>query len=301
MSASLEITMTDWIQLWNDLARGNARRDLPAKTSDDDDRWQKRAHHFDTNVRRRLAKPDSTRAFLISLLQAMPDSTLLDIGAGTGKWAVVLAPYAKRVTAVEPSPAMLEKMQRNLAEAQIGNVEIVPAAWPDVAVEQHDVTLCSHAMYAMPDFVQFIHSLEAVTRHTCALLMRAPMMDGVMAEAARHIWGHPYDSPNYQIALNALLQMGLFPNVLMEEPGTWEPWSHNSLADALAEIKRRFGLSDNTEHDEFLQDLLRRRLTLQDGVYVWPRAMQTALVFWRVQADAPPHLDYRAAVREDAP
>lgn len=292
--------MTDWIQLWSELVRAHERRDAPTGTSEQGDRWRTRVHEFDSNMRRRWAKPDSTRTFLISLLQAMPQSTLLDIGAGTGKWAALLAPYVQRVTAVEPSPTMIEKMKRNLAESQIGNVEIVPAAWPQASVAKHDVTLCSHAMYAMPDIIQFVHSLNTVTRHTCALILRAPTIDGVMAEAARHIWGHPYDSPNYQIAFNALLQMGIFPNVLMEEPASWQPWMHDSLDEALAEIKRRLVLGDNTEHDEFLQDLLRRRLTLQEGKYVWPSAMRTALVFWRVQQDAPPLLDYRASVREQS-
>jgi SAM-dependent methyltransferase len=290
--------MMDWIQLWNDLAGLREWRYQSTETSENHDRWHKRAHDFDSHVRRRWARRDSTRPVLISLLKAMPESTVLDIGAGTGKWAVLLAPYAKYVTAIEPSPAMIEKMRSNLASEQIGNVEIVQTLWQNASVAMHDISLCSHAMYGIADFAQFIQSMQSVTRHTCALLLRAPMMDGVMAEAALKIWGHPYDSPNYHVALNALLQMGIFPNVLMEEPASWEPWAHASLEEAFLEIKQRFRLGENTEHDEFLHDLLVRRLTLQDGQYVWPQGMRTALIFWRVNQSALPELDYLVSTRQ---
>jgi hypothetical protein len=95
-----------------------------------------------------------------------------------------------------------------------------------------------------------------------------------------------------------LLQMGIFPNVLMEEPASWEPWMHNSLDEAFVEIKQRFRLGDKTEHDEFLLDLLKRRLTLQEGKYVWPQGMRTALIFWRVSDGVSPQLDYLASIRD---
>jgi 2-polyprenyl-3-methyl-5-hydroxy-6-metoxy-1,4-benzoquinol methylase len=289
--------MTNWIQLWNDLVDMREWRYQQTETPENHDRWKTRARDFDSHVRRRWAKPDSTRTFLVALLKAMPDSTVLDIGAGTGKWIVWLAPHAKRVTAIEPSSAMIEKMQANLASEQIRNVEIVQARWQETSVAQHDIALCSHAMYGIADFAEFINKMQAATRHTCALLLRAPTMDGVMAEAAMKIWGHPYDSPNYHIALNALFQMGIFPNVLMEEPASWTPWAHASLDEAFVEIKQRFRLGEQTEHDEFLRDLLRRRLTWQDGKFVWPSGMRTALIFWRVSGESSPQLDYLASIR----
>ena len=291
--------MTDWIQLWNDLASLREWRYQQTDPPEKRDRWKTRVDDFDSHVRRRWAKRDSTRVFLISLLKTMPGSTVLDIGAGTGKWAILLAPYAKHVTAIEPSSAMIEKMQGNLANEQIKNVEIVQTRWEDATVDKHDLTLCSHAMYGITDFVQFVNRIQAATRHTCALLVRAPTIDGVMAEAALKIWGHPYDSPNYQIAFNALLQMGIFPNVLMEEPASWEPWSHASLEEAFIEIKQRFRLGERTEYDQFLRDLLQRRLVLQDGRYVWSPGMRTALIFWRVDSNAAPPIDYVASVRSD--
>ena len=183
---------------------------------------------------------------------------------------------------------MRARLEEHLSKKGITNVTIVPEAWPCAAAE-HDVTLCSHSMYGFDDFERFVRGVEAVTRHTCVWLMRAPPLNGIMADAARHILGHPYDSVNFQIAFNALLQMGIFPNVLMEDPRTWDPWIHDSVADALAEVKRKMRLYDDTTHDEFLKDLLERRLIRKDGRYVWPCGTHAALMYWQVASKEKAH------------
>jgi len=273
--------MTDWIALWRELVEVKSRgRKEAAGAESQADLWYARAREFDEGVKRRWTRPDSSRDFVMSQLDV--NATLLDIGAGTGAWAALLASRARRVTAVEPSSAMIEVMREKLAAEGRTNVEIVQGAWPDVLVEPHDFSLCSHAMYGYPDLPAFIRRMVASTRCTCFLVLRAPGVDCVLAEAARHIWGQPHDSPNFTIAYNVLLQMGIYPNVLMENTGLWDSRSSESLEEALSAVKRRFGLDGMTEHDDFLVDLLRRRLTYQDGQYVWPREVRSALVYWTV-------------------
>jgi hypothetical protein len=92
----------------------------------------------------------------------------------------------------------------------------------------------------------------------------------------------PHDSPNFQVAYNALLQMGIFPDVQMEDEGHWTPWTSPTPEDALANVKRRLGLPDPNDHDAFLRDLLARRLRREGDAYLWPRAMRSALVNWDV-------------------
>jgi len=116
----------------------------------------------------------------------------------------------------------------------------------------------------------------------CILLLRATSPDGVRAEAARHIWGQPMDSPNFTVAYNVLLQLGIFANVQMENTGLWKPRTSASLEDALDAMHRFFSLDEPCEHDAYLMDLLQRRLTLKDGRYVWPPDVRTALVYWNV-------------------
>lgn len=276
---------TDWIRLWRELAETQSKSWKRDGNQDADrlaDTWRNKARGFHANTKRRWAQPDSSQTFIVNWLQAHPGASVLDIGAGTGAWSMLLAQYARLVTAVDPSPAMIEVLEENLAVEGIGNVQIVRGTWPDVAVEPHDMTLCSHAMYGSPDLPAFVRRMMEVTRRTCFLVLRAPTADGVMAEAAMQVRGQPHDSPNFQVAYNALLQMGILANVLMEDSGFWPPWISDSLEEARGDIKRRLGLDEGSEYDASLAGLLRRRLTYQDGRYVWPPGVRSALVYWNV-------------------
>lgn len=272
--------LTDWNSLWRELveikARSRKRRESAA--IEEEDIWGKRATEFQEGVKRRWSKPDSSRDFILAHVDS--DSTVLDIGAGTGAWSALLARRAKHVTAIEPSGSMIQVMRESLSSEGITNVDIIQAAWPEVSVEPHDFSLCSHAVYGYPDLPAFIRLMTACTRRTCFLLLRAPTLDGVRAEAAQHIWGQPLDSPNFTIAYNILLQMGIYASVLMENTGLWKARTSPSMEDALSSMKRFLGLNANSEHDEYLASLLKRRLTLQNGCYVWPPEVRSALVYW---------------------
>lgn len=272
----------DWALLWGQIIQMQ-EKGRQAMSCKQGDKWTKKAHWFNDRVRKRWDKPDSSRDFIIKLLQANPESSVLDIGAGTGAWACKLAPYARTVTALEPSSSMIAVMEENIEKNGISNIHIVQEAWPDADVEEHDFSLCSHAMYGCPDIKAFFHRMNAVTRMTCILLMRVTTPEGLMAEIARHIWSQPHDSPNFHIGYNALLQMGIYPNVLMEDRGLWDPWTNTSLEEAVEEVKRKFGIEGTVTHDAYLFEILSRHLKLQDGCYIWPKGVRSALIYWSPQ------------------
>lgn len=274
--------VTDWNILWKELVELRSADRQKRQTADcgkePGDPWNGRARRFHTNVRQRWRQKDSSRDFIISRID--PDSTVLDIGSGTGAWSILLAGYARRVTAVDPSESMLSVMRENLAAENTANVSIIQGEWPEADVEPHDFSLCSHAMYGCPDFAAFVRGMEKHTRRTCFLLLRAPYIDCVQAEAARHLWGQPFDSVNFVIAYNILIQMGIYANVLMENTGYWKPRVSADIADALERLKREMCLAGTDKHDDFLTGLLQRRLLRSGGVYVWPKEVRSALVYW---------------------
>jgi protein-L-isoaspartate O-methyltransferase len=275
--------LTDWNSLWRELVEIKAKsRKHKFAAEEKPDIWADRAIEYREGVKRRWMRPDSSREFILSKMD--PESTVLDIGAGTGSWSVLLSHRTKHVTAVEPSGSMISVMEESLAAEGVTNVAVVQGSWPDVSVEPHDYSLCSHAMYAYPDLASFIKKMVACTRRMCFLLLRAPSIDGVRAEAARHIWGQPLDSPNFTIAYNVLLQLGIYANVQMENTGLWKSRTSSGMEEAFIDLKRFLGLSNSGEHDDYLRDLLRRRLAWKDGRYIWPKEVRSALVFWEVDA-----------------
>ncbi len=274
--------LTDWYELWRKLSDIQSRAFSEKKKNPKDDFWKHKARDFDKMVEERWSKPDSSRDFLIQKLKDTPGATLLDIGAGTGKWSILAAPYASRVTAVEPSSAMREVLDEKIRDQGITNIDVMDSNWPEDDVPPHDYVLASHSMYGVGDFKAFAQKMNDTATRGCIMVLRAVFMNSVMAEAARRIFGQPYDSPNFQIAYNALLGMDIFPDVIMEADGTWPAWKHNSLADAFEETRNRLGLSENSDDDDFLMDLLKQNLTESKGEYVWPKGNRSALVYWDV-------------------
>jgi protein-L-isoaspartate O-methyltransferase len=266
--------ITDWAELWRQLVERTRRPSYLPKAGE-----HQTARRFDARVRRKWARDDPHRELIAS--QIDDKSSVLDIGAGTGQWAMFLAQRARKVTAVEPSPAMLAVLRQNLVTAGVHNVAVIEGAWPQTQVDGHDFSLCSHAMYGSPDLPAFIERMVEVTRRVCYLLLRVPAPDGVMGQVAQRLWDQPHDSPNFWVAYNVLAQMGIYADVLIDEVN-FRPWTSPSLEAALGKVKRHFGLEDVSEHDAYLQELLDSQLNYREGEYVWPDGMRSALVYWRV-------------------
>jgi SAM-dependent methyltransferase len=78
-------------------------------------------------------------------------SEVLDIGCGTGVFTMAAAPLAKRVVAVDVSPAMLEAARQKTAG--LNNVEIVKGGFlsyrPDTDI---DFIFSKNALHHLPDF-----------------------------------------------------------------------------------------------------------------------------------------------------
>jgi len=262
----------DYLQLWRDLTT----RSRPHSGTGFDRR--ERAQEYDAASRRRnMGKPDALFEFVKQYLR--PDDTVIDIGAGTGRWTIPLASVTARVTAVEPAGAMSEVLRKNAeATGVAGKIAVVPATWEDAEVDQHDVVTCFHASYMSADFAAFIRKMEAHARRVCYLGLRHFPSDGIVQDLSTRIYGTRHDSPNFIVGYNALYQMGVYANVLMEE--FQRVWTDESLEAAFVRAKRHLALNDAT-HDGLVRSTLERRLVLRDGAYQWPDSMTTALVWWQ--------------------
>jgi FkbM family methyltransferase len=58
----------------------------------------------------------------------VPDKDFVDVGANIGAFTVALADYARRVVAIEPSPAVLPFLRRNVELSHLNNVSVVDCA-----------------------------------------------------------------------------------------------------------------------------------------------------------------------------
>jgi len=272
---------TDWIALWKELVEKQGPFWNMRKRSDkNEDKWKDRAKRFDARVKERWSRPDPHRDFIISMISSSTNATVLDIGAGTGAWSILMSKAARKVTALEPSVEMRKILEDNLNKEGVNNVEILDGCWPIAGMESHDFTLSSHSVYGCEDLPGFISAMTEATKNTCFMILRAPDYGGLMSRAANRIWGQPNDSPNFQVAYNAMLQMSLFPNVLMEEKGMWPGKISESFNDAYEEIRTKFGVEKDSEHGFYLRALLKENLMEVNGQVQWPPEIRTGLMYW---------------------
>lgn len=64
--------------------------------------------------------------YFIQPPEVIRDGVVIDVGANVGEFFGAIAPYAKRVIAFEPDPAVKEALELNAA--QFSNVEVLPVA-----------------------------------------------------------------------------------------------------------------------------------------------------------------------------
>ncbi len=91
-------------------------------------------------------------------------STVLDIGAGTGTFALAVAPLCRRVVAVDVSPAMLDALRAKLETSGLTNVECVRAGFLtfEAPGETFDIVYSRNALHHVPDFWKAI-ALERIS------------------------------------------------------------------------------------------------------------------------------------------
>ena len=93
----------------------------------------------------------------VTLLQAHglgPETTLVDLGSGTGALAVAAAPHCRRVVAVDASPAMLAASREGVDAAGVPNVELVHAGFLtyEHVGEPPSLVHTRNALHHLPDF-----------------------------------------------------------------------------------------------------------------------------------------------------
>ena len=110
-----------------------------------------------SHVARYDAKMDAGAADEVALLRELGldrESVVVDMGAGTGQFAITAASTCARVVAVDVSPVMLDSLRAKVSAAQLTNVDVVQAGF--LTYEHHggpaDFVYSRYALHHLPDF-----------------------------------------------------------------------------------------------------------------------------------------------------
>lgn len=226
-----------------------------------------------------------------------PRSTVIDVGAGTGRFSLALAPHVGEVVAVDPSRAMLGVLERERRRRGLENVRVVASPWQDAtrshdpaatrgagtrhgALPPADAVLCSYVLPLIDDAEPFLARMDAACRGRAFVYMNAMSADALVDPFWRHFHGRPRrPGPTYLDAAEILGDLRLRPDVEIVEVRPLARFA--TLADAVRGYRDVLVLADTPEVRRELRRLLSGWLVEEQGVLRPPlRAVPAAIVSW---------------------
>jgi SAM-dependent methyltransferase len=207
-------------------------------------------------------------------------STVIDVGAGAGRFTLSLAPHVAGVTAVDPSRGMLEIGRRQAGALGLENLTFVHARWEDAEVAPADVAFSSYVVTLVPDAARFLAKLDAAATDRAFLYLGAYTADAIMDPLWRHFHGASRKpGPTYLDAVDVLRELGLKPEVEVVEVATRGRFK--SVADAAKDYRDQLCLPDTPEVRKELRGLLAHWLIRRGDALAAPlKTVPAAVISW---------------------
>ncbi len=213
-------------------------------------------------------------------------STVIDVGAGTGRVALPLAPRVESIVAVDSSRAMLGVLKRAARDRGIGNIRCVERRWEDVelagpgGVGPADVVVCSFVLPLIAEAEPFLAKIDAACRGRAFVVMNAMSADGLVDPFWRHFHGGPRKpAPTYLDAVAIVADLGREPEVEVVEVRS--SITFVDLKTAVRSYQDVLALDDTTEVRTRLRSLLSAWLVDDRGTLRPPiRTTPMAIVSW---------------------
>jgi SAM-dependent methyltransferase len=189
--------------------------------------WNQSGERFARLARCPQAGFDQLMAFWEPWLA--PSRTLLDVGAGAGRYAVPLARRLDWVTAVEPSQGMREHIP------PLDNLTIIASGWEDAEPAPADLVICVNVLYSITEPVPFIQKLESHARERVFVVLR----DGALPHPAKLIAPELAREPGIRDCFLLLRQLGVTPDLAMMRYPV--PFKFESMEEAVEDCRLRLG------------------------------------------------------------
>jgi ubiquinone/menaquinone biosynthesis C-methylase UbiE len=118
-------------------------------------------------------------------------SEVVDMGAGTGQFALAVAPACARVVAVDVSPVMLDVLKAKVLASRLSNIEVVQAGFLTYQHRgrQADVVYSRYALHHLPDFwkVLALQRLRRIVRRGGVLRLWDVIYNFSLSEAEHRL------------------------------------------------------------------------------------------------------------------
>jgi SAM-dependent methyltransferase len=236
--------------------------------------WERVATSYDDNTLARRVP-----AVLERVRELVPSgASLLEVGAGTGAFAVPLAAVASRVTALDHSPAMLRVLETKLRlQHAPANVTMVLGRWEDAEVEGHDVVLAANALYRTVQPRVALSKLVSTARRRGIVVWSVGRQDAPQSAVREHVRPGRYrPGPDYVHLVEALFALDVFARVEIIDV---DDTQHFACAGSAVDALLSWQPIDDEEHARAVA-LLPHVLEPDGDGWTWRRRGRIAVIWW---------------------
>ena len=192
--------------------------------------------------------------------------TLLDVGAGGGRYALPLALKCAQVIAVEPSASMAQVLRQQVAAHNIRNLSIVESDWGTAQVTPADVVICAHVVYVAQGIEPFLRKLEANARKRVMLVLYQVNPQAYLFPLWQKVRGERrLPLPCLPELLEVMKELDITPHI--DKLPAHQPRSFDSAEQALEQIGDRLYLTQGSAQYHLLEKTLVELLEKGEGGY----------------------------------
>ena len=275
----------DWARTWEDGIMNAWSRQFIINYGSIEEAWNHKAAEYEGDMKH------SNRALFVEKIQHHNPKTIVDVGAGTGVFAIPLARNSEKVVAIEPSKGMLDILRKKAEDEGLTNIEYINRRWEDVTTSEllqyncgkYDAVICSHALYYITDLHHSLRKMDSISSGSVHLLTGGS--HNLNSQDQSRLWarihGKPApEYPDYSCLYMVLREIGLHPDIEMLNAHAKK---HITSMDDLYDRWKEYLEIDSEMTDDqkdAIQEYVADRITEENGERYLEWKSQDALIHW---------------------
>ena len=276
----------DWAAMWENGIKTAWADDMVRRHGSIIASWDNHAREYDNGEIKH-----SNRADLVEKLIAPQPETVLDVGGGTGVFAIPLAKKVKKVVVVEPSAGMLEVLEEKAQAQGLENISLIQKKWEDVSMDEvlehtdgalYDAVLSSHSLYYIQDLQRSFLKMDQLSKGYVYLFTGCTGRRHDPHYEKLYLILHkkplpPY--PDYASLYMVLREIGIQPNIEMIQAKAKIPVKD---LDELVDKWRSYITEPlSEEQEEAIRAYLSKKVKKEGDQLFQRYEYKNALIFWK--------------------
>ncbi len=269
----------DWNAVWNEtMLSASAMRYRQEK--DPVKFWNDRAPQFNADTMRERAEDVDE---ILRIAPVTNATTILDVGAGTGRFSIPLAIVARQVTAIDASIEMLKFLEKNAAAAGVAkNIRVINRKWEKLVIGQdippHDIVIAPYVMGHL-EFARALPLIIAAAEKWIFIFTWVTRHVKKYQQLYQAIHGEAYRMPaEHLILMNKLYQLDIHANLKISPRSWWGVYASDEAA--FADYKNRINPPDDS-FDQLIGQYVRENGSREAGGIKFPEGGLSAMVWWQ--------------------